>query len=225
VLRAEDREIGRLRARSSAYKKRVAQSLDLIERALEDHAPMYVSFSCGKDSAVMFDLVRQVDPDIEGRFIRWPETQWIDDFDAVLNGWTAKGARVSVLDLSRGSLSESVPDRWLRLRETSPSRGTFIGLRADESYGRRMTLKIHGQLYVAKDEFVRCCPIAWWSDADVAARIVEHDLPILSAYEAGISTRTVARVPRDSVRESFLQEMKDRDYSGYRQILAMYPDI
>lgn len=225
MLRPEDREIGRLRARSSGYRKRVDAALRLIEEALTKHAPMYVAFSCGKDSAVMFDLVREVDPTVEGRFVRWPETRWIDAFDDVLEAWRDRGAIVTVLDLARGSLSENVPDRWLRLRETSPSRGSFIGLRAEESSARRITLGVHGLLHVGRDGFARCCPIGRWQLADVAARVVENDLPMLSAYAAGIGERTVARVPRELVRDSFLSELRERDMTGFREVLNLYPEL
>ena len=225
MLRPEDRESGRLRARSAGYRKRVDAAHGVIAAALESFAPMFVAFSCGKDSAVLFDLVREVDPTVEGRFVRWPETRWIDDFDRVLDEWDRRGARLSVLDLSRESLAERVPDRWLRLRETSPAGGSFVGLRGEESSARRITLKIHGLTHVAKDGFARCCPIGWWQLADVAAACAERDLPLLSAYSSGIGERTVARVPRDSVRDVMLSDLRERDMAGYREVLRIYPEL
>lgn len=226
-MRHEDKEAGRLRARLPAYRRRVDESLKVIEEALRNHSPMYVAFSCGKDSAVLFDLVREVDPSVEGRFVRWPETKWIGDFDRVLDAWADRGAKISVLDLERKSLSDNVPDRWLRLRDTSPATGSFIGLRADESAARRKTLSIHGVTFTAKDGFVRCCPLAWWKTVDVAARIHERGLPILSAYETDINIRTVSRVPRDQhdIRSSFLADLRERDFIAYREVTALYPDL
>lgn len=226
MLKYEDMERGRLWSRSPQYKKKVDGAYRIIESALDKYDPMYVSFSCGKDSAVMFDLVRDINPDIEGRFIRWPETKWIDNFDEIIEAWTQLGAKVSVLDLHRGSLSESVPDRWIRLRNKAPSKGAFVGLRADESRARMKTLRIHGTLFEAKDGFARCCPVAFFNTNDIAARIVERKLPILSTYGfSGIESRTVARVPRSSVLNDFITELHERDLPALRQLQLLYSEL
>lgn len=221
-MRDVDREIGRLRAKLPAYRSAVDRSLDIIRGALDAYPDLYVSFSCGKDSAVMFDLVRDVAPAVEGRFLRWPETAWIGDFDRVLSDWTGLGATVRVVDIVRDRIDDRVPDRWGQLADAAPSSGAFIGLRSQESRTRAMVLRRFGPVHVMRSGIVRVWPIGHWTEADIAARIWERGLPILSAYDAGIDVRTVARVPRESVRESFMADLRDRNPAGWAAIRAIY---
>jgi 3'-phosphoadenosine 5'-phosphosulfate sulfotransferase (PAPS reductase)/FAD synthetase len=87
-MRHEDREMGRLRAKLAVYQRRVDQSRTIISKALrmasdEDH-PLFVSYSCGEDSAVMLDLVREQAPDIECRILLWPESEVVGNFGEVI---------------------------------------------------------------------------------------------------------------------------------------------
>lgn len=67
----------------------------------------------------------------------------------------------------------------------------FVGLRADEARGRRMSLAVHGSLYQnTVDRAWRACPLHDWSARDVFAYLVSRDIPIHPHYrrcaEAGL---------------------------------------
>jgi 3'-phosphoadenosine 5'-phosphosulfate sulfotransferase (PAPS reductase)/FAD synthetase len=219
----------RLHARLPAHRRRVEAAAALIGRALSELSPRpFVACSFGKDSAVLLHLVQQQCPDIEARFLRWPETELMGDFDRVIGEWRARGANVCELDLWRASAGERVPDRWARLQALSPAAGYFIGLRAEESKGRRASLRCHGDYYTLASGLVRVAPLAWWALADVAAYVAVHDLPTLKNYrELGIAARTASRVPRASgdARQMALTDLQRMDPVAHARLRQLYPDL
>src|SRR5690606_32616903 len=146
-------------------------------------------------------LVHEKRPGVEARFVRWVESAFLHDYEAVMGAWTSRcpELRIRVLDLDRDSIDERVADRWVRLQTMTPAGGYYIGLRADESTCRRVPLRVHGTPYRTAAGLWRIAPLAYWTTRDVAAYNTLHDLPRLAAYDAeGWETRTTSRVPRDS---------------------------
>jgi phosphoadenosine phosphosulfate reductase len=132
--------------------------LDRIGEHL-DELDGFVSWSGGKDSTVVVDLARQVDPHIPVVFfdsgLQFPETiQYLED---VAEAWrlnyhviAADPDLLTVL-IAGGGFSHEAPDRRLRgqladIMITGPAneahsrygRGSLWGVRAEESHGRRM---------------------------------------------------------------------------------------
>lgn len=213
-------------ARMPSHAKRVDEARRCVEVALEKCAQPYVAFSCGKDSAAMLHMVQQFVPGIEARFIRWTESELLDDFERVIREWQARGINLTILDLHRDSIFERGGDRWQQLQELSPCDGYFIGLRAEESRARRMTLKAHGDIYRMANGLLRISPLAWWKTEDVAAYTVTHDLPTLNAYVTdGFDQRTSARVPREEVRSESLTALRIRDPQRWNLLCAKYPEV
>lgn len=216
----------RAHALSSAYRRRIDEALALIDRAFTECSAPYVACSFGKDSAVLLDLVRRRAPDIEARFIRWPETEHLGNYDDVIQAWRERGANIRILDLQRRSLDEKVAGRWKMLRDLTPTDGVFIGLRSEESRARRTTLMTHGTLYRYKDGYRRISPIAWWRTIDIAAYITQHDLPTLDAYkERGFAERTASRIPRAEVRGEKLRQIRADDPQAWASLLQIYPEV
>lgn len=212
-------------AMTSAYSQKEKEALSIINKALDICSAPYIASSFGKDSAVLIDLVRRRAPDTEIRFIRWPETSHLGNYDEVIQAWKERGANIKILDLQRASLSEKVAGRWEMLRDMTPTDGVFIGLRSEESSARRATLSIHGSIYRYKDGYHRISPLAWWRTIDIAAYITQHDLPTLDAYkERGFSERTASRIPRESVRGDVLRRIKATDATAWAGLLQIYPD-
>lgn len=61
--------------------------------------------------------------------------------------------------------------------------GSYSGMRAEESRGRRMNRKIRGPLYqIKKDGSWMCLPIVDWTARDVFAWLVRLGLPICAHY-------------------------------------------
>jgi hypothetical protein len=134
------------------------QLLDRIAEHLDEHDG-FVSWSGGKDSTVVVDLARQVDPHVPVVFfdsgLQFPETiQYLED---LAEEWrlnyhviAADPDLLTVL-IAGGGFSHEAPDRRLRgqladIMITGPAteahrrygRGSLWGVRAEESHGRRM---------------------------------------------------------------------------------------
>lgn len=213
--------------RRGVYLRKVEQAQQIISDGLTACSAPYVAMSFGKDSAAMLHLVQEVRPDIEARFIRWTESQYLDDFDRVIGEWQQLGINLSILDLHRDSINEKGGDRWDKLQKLSDADGFFVGLRAQENQrSRGMTLRVHGTVYKLANSMVRICPLAWWSTDDVAAYTIQHDLPMLDAYKAdGFEQRTSARVPRAVVRSEALHSLKVRDPQRFAALCQAYPEV
>lgn len=222
-------EHARLHAKLRVYRHRVQQAQQIVSDALRLTANPYVACSFGKDSAALLHLVLQSRPDASVRFIRWQETNIIDDYERVIAQWQNDyGINLDILDLQRATLDESVPDRWRQLQDVQPCDGFFIGLRAEESRGRRITLRKDGVLYRAKSGLLRITPLAWWSTLDVAAYIVTHQLPTLETYASdGFAARTSSRVPRGDygIREGMLASLKHRNPARFNALKYMMPEV
>ena len=75
---------------------------------------------------------------------------------------------------------------------------------------------------------IRISPLADWTEKDVSAYIFANDLPILNTYKnTGMSSRTASRIPREDfgIRQSFLTDLKQRDFTSYQQLINHFPEI
>lgn len=224
-----ERERYRLHARLPVFHRRLEAAHNIIREGLATCERPFVACSFGKDSAVMLDLVRQHRPDIEARFLRWPETDLLGDYPAVIDAWREMGANIQVLDLTRARLDEAVPDRWQQLNALAPADGSFIGLRAQESRVRQIRLGRDGPVaYVQATRMWRICPLARWRTEDVAAYTVSRNLPTLEAYHRkGFEARTSSRVPRNqhSIRQEALFDLRQSNPAAWAQLAQLYPEV
>lgn len=212
-----------LYSRLNTHKALVNKTSGFIRWALAKVKTPYVACSFGKDSAVMLHLILQQYGNIPVRFIRWMnETEHIDNYDQVIERWG--NINLQQIVLSRDNLSDKRKDRY----NTSGYDSYFIGLRSQESVPRRFTLKTHGIFYRNKTGMVRISPLADWSEHDIAAYVCSHNLPTLNTYIGhGMSSRTSSRIPRadHGIRESFLVDLKQRDFQAYQKLLLNFPEI
>ncbi|MBU8820942.1 phosphoadenosine phosphosulfate reductase family protein [Mycolicibacterium goodii] len=148
------RAIAARRRGTVAYRHlldRIAEHLDTYDG--------FVSWSGGKDSTVVVDLARQVDPNVPVVFfdsgLQFPETlQYLEDLsEAWRLNFTVIPAEPDLLTvmIALGGFDHQAPDRLLgaelaELMITGPAgeahrrhgRGSLWGVRAEESTGRRM---------------------------------------------------------------------------------------
>src|SRR5690606_35979235 len=61
--------------------------------------------------------------------------------------------------------------------------GQFLGLRKEESNGRRISLLKRSPIYQMQDGMWKCCPLADWTAKDVWAYIVTRNLPYPKFYD------------------------------------------
>lgn len=214
-------------SRRANFLERVEQAQDIIRRGFEVAPDAYVACSFGKDSAVLTHLCLQYAPRVSVRFLRWDESAALDNYDEVIQAWRERfDINLVIADMQRVSLDEKNPKRWQSLERAAPSSGYFIGLRAEESRGRRITLKMQGEVYRKQDGLWRISPLAWWREQDIAAYVIAHDLPMLNTYHVeGLSARTTARVPRAVVRGEALARLRLRDPHGFERLAAMFPEV
>lgn len=210
------------------FQRRRDEALEWIRRGL-DGRRMFVALSCGKDSAALLSLVRDVDPSIDSRILLWPESEALGNYADTIAAWRATGANVRELHLTRMSLDESVPERWARLRDLAPCDGHFVGLRAQESRNRRIALARHGILHCYRSGHSaghwRCAPLAWWSVDDIAAQLYLSEAPLLDTYYAeGLEARTSTRLPRSEARDDAIAMLQRRGALTMRAARAFYPD-
>ena len=148
--------------RGIAARRRASRAhqhlLDRIGEHLDEHDG-FVSWSGGKDSTVVVDLARQVDPHIPVVFfdsgLQFPETiQYLEDLsDTWRLNYHVIAAEPDLLTvlIAGGGFSHEAPDRRLRgqladIMITGPANeahsryggGSLWGVRAEESHGRRM---------------------------------------------------------------------------------------
>jgi 3'-phosphoadenosine 5'-phosphosulfate sulfotransferase (PAPS reductase)/FAD synthetase len=224
-------EHARLHAKLAAYRARVTDARTLIRRAMDMCSAPYVACSFGKDSAVLLHLMLSLYPQVDARFLRWRnETEHLDTYDAIIAQWNEQypGLRLTVVELERESLSHRVRGRFGALECVQPSDAVLIGLRAEESRGRRLTLRTHGTIYRMASGILRVCPLAWWSTADIAAYTVTHDLPVLSAYqEYGFTARTSSRIPREAhgIRSASLAALRRDHPDRFAALQASFPEV
>ncbi len=220
-------------ARLPAFSRQVLRAERIVRDGLAATTAPYVACSFGKDSAVMLHLVMQQYPSVPVRFVRWPETGLLNDFEPVLAAWESRfglvaGQNLHFCDLSRPSIEVVVPGRHRAVAALAPTDGYFIGLRAEESKGRRMALKKFGPVHHAASGLWRIAPLDWWRWQDVAAYTALHELPVLASYgSTGLEGRTATRVgiPEHGIRQSQLSELRLRDPDAYNRLCSLLLEV
>jgi 3'-phosphoadenosine 5'-phosphosulfate sulfotransferase (PAPS reductase)/FAD synthetase len=218
-----DEKTALLYSKLNSYKFLVQKTKKFIEISLQQVKNPYIACSFGKDSAVMLHLILQFAPGIPVRFASHPETRLLDNYDEVIKKWLEKeinyqeifcnGRIIKIKHHQRESLSAGNWDSF------------FLGIRAEESFGRRISLKTHGQFHKLSTGIIKISPLAWWQEKDVATYIVEHKLPFLNKYKIeGFSARTTSGIPRTHIQEC-LMSLKSRDINSFNKLVEMFPEV
>lgn len=215
---------GLVYAQMPEHKFLVKKTKEFISESLSRVDNPYVACSFGKDSSVMLHMILKEAPGIKVRFATHPETQLLDDYDRIIKWWEneyqlnlynifCEGGFVKVKHHQRNMLDDTICDSF------------FVGIRAEESKGRRISLKKHGQFYkLKKNGRIKICPLAWWKNNDVWAYAMANGLPLLDKYKfEGVSGRTTSGIARDYERETLLS-LKQRDITRYNELLRLYED-
>lgn len=211
-----------LYAKMPEHKVLVNKTKGFIRWALERVENPYVACSFGKDSAVMLHLVLEQMPDVKIRFIRWVnETDLLANYNEVISAWNLQN--LEQIELFRQSIDDKIKERYA----TSEYDSYFIGFRQEESTARRITLKTQGMFYKMKEGKIRISPLSDWKLKNIAAYIVENNLPTLDTYKQfGFQERTTSRVPRADygIRSHSLKLLKEKDVVKFNELLKQFPD-
>lgn len=235
-----------LRTRLSSYRQRLEEARNIIRAALRLVSRPMVAFSCGKDSSVLAHLVLEQAPGTPLRFLSSGETRILHDVDTVIDWFRSQGAVVEEINIDRVFSPEwqhagfdeqrkaGVGD--LDLINEGGYDGVFMGLRAEESRQRRLSL--YGQQTEGlppfcyryrsgkRQDMIRICPLARWQTNDVGAYLAAHDIPFLQQYHRhGMDARTTARLTGTAVRMGALAEIKRHNPQGWRRLIARFPEL
>lgn len=194
ALRPEDY----VHARLNRFARLVEASIHTIRRALEI-GPLGVSFSGGKDSTVVVDLVRRVADAPLAFFDSGAELVATGEMIAHVGADTIH-PRLTMLEMARYSgwwgyrtpIDPGCPFDAKRILIEEPAetfvvrRGLLViahGVRGEESHARSLHTRSRGDLYQGRDRTWRCMPIARWSTSDVWAYIASRGLRYHPAYD------------------------------------------
>lgn len=199
-------------ARLDVHKRRVEASRAAITEAIKIGA-IGVSYSGGKDSTCTLALVREQCPVAPAALFDSG-----DEFPGTLEmaqrvGAEVIAARLTMREMARyagwwgyePAVDPGCPFDAKRILIGEPSE-TFVvkrglrviayGLRAEESGGRALHVKLRGHLFEGGDRTWYCMPLAKWTVQDVWAYIASNGLAYHPAYDA----MTDARIPREEQR-------------------------
>lgn len=171
------------------YKEK--QSLKIIEKFLTQVKRPYIAFSGGKDSTVMLHLISKVNKDIdvftEINDLDFPDKlnkcDEIIEFCGIKSYYTGYTER---LDIKNG-------DGWFKVVNEfvlqGGYNGLFMGLRREESKGRRININKNGLIYNysknnKNNKNMSCClPIGYWKGEEIFAYIIKNNLPYHKIYD------------------------------------------
>ncbi len=225
-----------LYARLPQFRARVEQTLCLIERAAR-RGVIAVSFSGGKDSTVMLDLIRIIRPDVKAvcfdsgaelastrEICEYYGALRIEPMISVVEIWKQMGYggherldEKANINLQRVLIDEPA-ERALAMLNADVS---AIGLRADESPSRRKSAKYHGPIYRTVSGFVRFCPLLDWTTDDIWAYIALRNLRYNSAYDR----MAEMNIPREFRRISTLLDGKAATVGRYVYLKRCEPEL
>lgn len=193
-----------LHIHTRAHRSRVDAAKRIVERANEDPHTWRLGLSCGKDSTALALLLHDMGATMTAMSVK-------DDLDYPGEEVYARtlsarcGLELEVLR-PRISLQAFLVEQKISLvndlhsRAAELSREHFyalldqhraamsydavmLGLRMEESRGRKMNALAHGTLYTRKrDGLTVCQPLAGWKAIDVHAFLMSHDVPLLPVY-------------------------------------------
>jgi len=218
------------------FERRVARSLDVIADAAT-RGRVGVSYSGGKDSTVMLDLVRRVVPDAPAVF--FDSGTELRSTRALVEHYGVETAhpRISYREMARYSgwfgypdpVDAGCPFRVKAILVDEPSEAFVVrhrlsvicmGLRAEESRGRLENARIRGEIYRGSDRTWYCIPLAWWTVEDVWAYIASRGLRYSPAYDV-LSEKDI---PREAQRIGMLLDKQAESLGSFAHLRWIEPD-
>jgi len=196
-------EMGKLQARTEAFRSRLETTEEVIRYTLQWHQDAYVSSSFGKDSVVLLHLLIQLRPNIPVMFINsnycFPDTYQVRDefvrrykinlheikqpydymeliYEYGLPHERTRQQQKQVVEL----LKKDLGNQWAKDNQKSCC---FWGLRKEESRGRAALLNSKGRTFYNETKgLFFSAPLADWKWEDIWAYIAEFNVPFSEIY-------------------------------------------
>jgi len=223
-------------ARTRAFARRLDEANAVIERVLTDTRNPYVGYSTGKDSEVVLDLVWRQAPTVPAIYFdadcAFPESR------ARLDVLIAAGRPVEkfpcrpfldILAAAGGPDAPGVEDATMWGTVYEPVRrllaeryydAVVLGLRGDESPGRRMLVRTRGLLFFNQREGIReALPVGRWTHDDIWAYLVSRNVDYNRAYDV------MGDRPARDRRISYWAGETNRRHGRWAYLKLHYPDL
>ena len=221
---------------------RIKKSVECIENMLSLSGTPYLALSFGKDSLVTLDLIRSVYPSIKCLFLKSEESFLLYNYEEIINHYVIEtNLNLEIIETKR--LSENnwewekarkAGNKDFNLFEYKDYDGVFMGLRCEESKGRKFSILtaknkeydfIHKYTAGLRKNMYRCCPVALWKQDEILFYLNQKKLPFLKVYENGSHIRTTARLTGDAVRGNSLFWIKKTDPERFNILVSKLPEL
>lgn len=214
-------------------EQKISWSKNIIEKAVSDYPRIFFSFSGGKDSTVMLDLVFSAKPDIKIVGIdtgyEFPET--IEFTDRLMKEY---GTEIEYLKPTQEQHEELLKEynldgsgepsavnvqhgQWMCCAHKEPALQNFLkrceydawltGLRADETENRRLV----GIYQKGKNGIQKVNPIIFWTKEDIWEYIKLKDLQYHPKYDGGYKSLGCKPCTEAGLREGKGMQSKFED--------------
>ena len=237
-------------ARTAGYRARVERARSLLCAAADQHGPVVVSTSWGKDSTALADLAiealgaapllhiassyrlpgwervaerfasRAVVHEIAPRRTLEEVIAWLRDVGLPHERSSAEQAAVVA------ALKKDVGTAWC-LRHGFGAQA--LGMRAEENpHTRGRLFRARGLMYQSRGVVV-VNPLGWWSAADVWAYIVERDLPYHPMYDCethGMTRETLRNagwLSTDGAERGRVGWLREHYPAEFRSLVSAFP--
>jgi 3'-phosphoadenosine 5'-phosphosulfate sulfotransferase (PAPS reductase)/FAD synthetase len=226
----------KLNAQTKRYKNLVYRTEQEIIETLKQFKNISVSFSGGKDSTVLLDLVGRNFPDVftyvKDSNALFPDTWNLIEiykkkykFFIVKSDYTwqeiYKMREKKRISLAQGMIWNVYDPAKKFIREHNID-VQCIGLRANESRVREMRFKIYGHLRIHKQIGIPCYyPLKDWRVEDIWSYIEEHNLPYNTLYD---KCRALG-IPDSESRVGSYLELRGQNNPNELILKKFYPDL
>ncbi|GIV82730.1 MAG: hypothetical protein KatS3mg051_2084 [Anaerolineae bacterium] len=190
----------RAHARTTAFQRRHQQAIKTLDALFTSSARPYVSWSGGKDSLACLLLLAEMGRTDVCVFTQGDDLDWPDKETYCRRMAGELGFTDHRYEWSETSALEQLAVGYDEVRDV---RGTFshvverfvcdyrpdgviMGLRAEESRGRRIGIRRWGEVYRRKDGLLRCLPVAHWTGQDVMAYVLSRGAELFHVYHQDI---------------------------------------
>lgn len=199
--------------------RQIRESKRIIQTSLElyPNAKKYIALSFGKDSLVMWDIIKEINPSIPCFFYHVDYTKDFYNFGELIEYYGPQ-MNLTTKDVTQ-ILKQNKKNTHELFKLILPNKDlAFVGLRREESKARRLHIDRFGTIFLRKDNKVNVYPLANWRTTHIEMYIKTKNLKVLSKYEKlGFGERTTAKIP-SHMEEEELEKLKSVDITSYNKI-------